>query len=52
MKYHEIPGVLMLKTDALHGKRVHWKKDEKGEEYGGQLALLRLLQLVRKMLSQ
>jgi len=38
----EIPGVLILKTHNLDGKRV------KPKDYGGQLALLRLLEFVEE----
>jgi hypothetical protein len=53
-KVYDIPGILTLKTDSLHGKRLDEKKDsldDKGKDYGGQLALLRLLQDVREKLS-
>lgn len=39
-KEFEIPGILILKTHDLHGKRV------KSEDYGGQLALLRLVDFI------
>ena len=45
-KLYEIPGILTLKTGCLHGKRIERR------DYGGPLALLRLLQYARKKLSQ
>ena len=51
-KEYVIPGVLTFKTHGLHGNRVLWKRDEKGKEYGGQIALLRLLQRARERLSE
>jgi hypothetical protein len=28
---YEIPGILTMKTEGLHGNRLKWKKDEKGK---------------------
>lgn len=39
-KEFEIPEILILKTHGLHGKQV------KSEDYGGQLALLRLVDFI------